>query len=96
MQRPVSQRTYSELRCQTAYAGCDNNYERSRAHAFLSVCTVIAPRREGLRKSPGVTVSVEELVAKLLRTMASFLVILDQHNQLRGGHRHRVCDCDAI
>ena len=66
------------------------------AHLFLpSVLTLIgAPRRDGPRKSePGLMVSVDfqlsvlELVAELLRTAPSFLVIIDQQFWLRGGHK---------
>jgi len=57
-----------------------------------------APRRDGLRKrEPGpLTVSVDfqlsvlELVAVLLRTAASFLVIMDHQSSLGDGHRLRV------
>ena len=43
--------------------------------------------------------SVLELVAELLRTAPSFLVIIDQQSALRGGHKSRArCDIggDAV
>ena len=67
-------------------------------HLFLpSVLTVMAlPRRDGARNSElelgPLTVSVDfqlsvlELVAELLRTSFSFLVMVDQQSQLGDGH----------
>jgi hypothetical protein len=40
--------------------------------------------------------SVLELVAELLRTAPSFLVIIDQQSALRGGHKLSVRCGDAV
>ena len=77
------------------------------AHLFFpSVLTVIrgAPRREGPRNSElgplivsvDFQLSVLELVAELLRTAPSFLVMVDQQCWLRGGHKSLVCVCEWV
>lgn len=73
---------------------------KGTAHLLFlpSVLTLMGlPRRDGPRKSePGPLIvsvdfqlSVLELVAELLRTAPSFLVIIDQQICLRGSHKSR-------
>jgi hypothetical protein len=99
MQAPVSQEHVHGFHLSSCPAARNSSKTRiweGTAHLFLlSVLTLIgAPRRDGPRKSdPGLIVSVDfqlsvlELVAELLRTAPSFLVIIDQQFWLRGGHK---------
>jgi hypothetical protein len=103
MQAPVSPGTCSQLPSLQRRRSQNPDPRRwiwkGTAHLFLpSVLTLMgAPRRDGPRKrEPGplmvsvdFQLSVLELVAELLRTAPSFLVIIDQQFLLRDGHKSR-------
>jgi hypothetical protein len=100
MQAPVSQEYIHSFHPKLRISFKTRLWEGTAHLLFLaSVLTVIGvPRRDGPRKSePGplmvsvdFQLSVLELVAELLRTAPSFLVIIDQRLSLRGSHRSSV------
>ena len=110
MQAPVSPGTCSQLPSLQHHRSQNPDPRRwiweGTAHLFLpSVLTLMgAPRRDGPRKrEPGplmvsvdFQLSVLELVAELLRTAPSFLVIIDQQFLLRDGHKSRAWCGDGL